>query len=31
MYPRKLAKSTKNSLCDLLKQQLDRGQELLVL
>lgn len=26
MYPRKLAKSTKNTQCDLLKQQLDRGE-----
>ena len=26
MYPRKLAKSTKNTQCNLLKQQLDRGE-----
>ena len=26
MYPRKLAKSTKNTQCDLLKQQLDMGE-----
>ena len=26
MYPRKLAKSTKNARCNLLKQQLDRGK-----